>query len=84
MTMTDKTGGAAFPFFRNFQSGETEMSDGMTLRDYFAAAALSGLVVAAVNEADSIKEIQGALQSSDLIAGMAYEIADALLKARET
>lgn len=44
---------------------------GMTLRDYFAAAALTGLV-----------EQAGVLHDKEL-AKWAYEFADAMLKARE-
>lgn len=45
---------------------------GMTLRDYFAAAALTGLV-----------EQAGVLHDKEL-AKWAYEFADAMLKARES
>jgi hypothetical protein len=45
---------------------------GMTLRDYFAAKALQGIMV------DPMMTI-----SADKIADWAYEMADAMLKARE-
>lgn len=46
---------------------------GMTLRDYFAAKALNGLIA-------SMK--QG--QPIEIVAAAAYEMADAMLKARTT
>ena len=44
--MTDKThdGGPAFPFIKDSHEGSGVRSTGMTLRDYFAAAALTGLL----------------------------------------
>jgi len=47
--------------------------DGMTLRDYFAAKALTGLLTA---------EIVGEY-SNEHVAGIAYRIADAMMEARE-
>lgn len=47
--------------------------DGMTLRDYFAAKAMTGLLTA---------EIVGEY-SNEHVAEIAYRIADAMLKARE-
>ena len=49
-------------------------NDGMTLRDYFAAAALQGLLA-------SIQPNQ--LWSGDDVAITCYRTADAMLKARE-
>jgi len=48
-------------------------SQGMTLRDYFAAKAMTGLLTA---------EIVGEY-SNEHVAEIAYRIADAMLKARE-
>ena len=68
-------GGPAFPHKRQIRcNGEvidSEMEPGMTLRDYFAAAALQGLL------ADG----GGASWNDD--AKSAYLAADAMLKARE-
>ncbi len=50
-----------------------ERSQGMTLRDYFAAKAMTGLLTA---------EIVGEY-SNEHVAEIAYRIADAMLKARE-
>lgn len=75
--MNDNTGGPAFPIqghsTRNGQSFQLVMADGMSLRDYFAAKAMQGLITAwtvGVPEANAI-------------AAAAYQYADAMLKARE-
>jgi hypothetical protein len=54
-----------------FPIGSGDMRDptGMTLRDYFAAKALPFLM--------------SAYKDMDAIAGVAYKMADAMLKARE-
>ena len=65
--MITETGGPAFP---THPDGAL-INDGMTLRDYFAAKAMQGIL------ADpSTPEIMD-------IAGAAYEMADAMLKARQ-
>ena len=46
---------------------------GMTLRDYFAAKAMNGLI-----SDGAVPELSG-----ELIAEMSYAMADAMLKARE-
>jgi hypothetical protein len=72
------TGGAAFPCDpwaasepKNVSEAK-RLAEGMTLRDYFAAKAMQGLLA-------------GTLESSDtgLIARDCYAMADAMLKARE-
>jgi hypothetical protein len=61
----------AFPvFFEGYQ-------DGMTLRDYFAAAAMQG-IFASNTEHDHADE-----HIFDAVAEAAYKQADAMLKARE-
>jgi hypothetical protein len=62
-------GGPAFPTPAGVQH-----NDGMTLRDYFAAAALQGLLA-------SIQPNQ--LWSGDDVAVTCYRTADAMLKAKE-
>jgi hypothetical protein len=62
-------GGPAFPTPPGIQH-----NDGITMRDYFAAAALQPLVTSAI-ELDHVKW--------DATAQHAYLIADAMLKARE-
>jgi len=64
-------GGPAFP---RSATDHCHSQEGMTLRDYFAAAALQPLVTSAI-ELDHVKW--------DATAQHAYLIADALLKARE-
>jgi len=57
-------------------NGWGEPEKGMTLRDYFAAKAMQAVITgyATQNKVDSY---------SDYWAGFAYEMADAMLKARE-
>jgi hypothetical protein len=64
---------SAFPStFRSLHPEEAQVHRwGMTLRDYFAAKAMTGLLTA---------EIVG---SNEHVAEIAYRIADAMLKARE-
>jgi hypothetical protein len=69
--MTKETGGQAFP--NEGFNGWGEPQEGMTLRDYFAAKALQGLM----NE-----QSYGA-SSWHLDAKAAYEIADAMLAERK-
>lgn len=65
--MTDKnTGESAFP------RGTSSTYKGMTLRDYFAAKAVQGLLASDVNA------------PIDQFADLAYRVADEMLKARET
>ena len=66
--MSNETGGPAFPTTQYDHGGET---DGMTLRDYFAAKAMQALVHVQVKTAQS------------QTAETAYEWADAMLEARK-
>lgn len=67
--MSKNTGGPAFPFSHVFKE-QAVFCDGMTIRDYFAAKAMHGLI-----------ESNGT--ASGWIAAAAYAIADAMLEARE-
>ncbi|MED5700535.1 hypothetical protein [Enterobacter ludwigii] len=74
--MSNKTGGRAFPCDSIVERDEVGhlhgfevSSGGMTLRDYFAAKALQA--------------IADPCHSPELFANRAYEIADAMLRARE-
>jgi hypothetical protein len=58
------------PAFPNDTALNRWEKSGMTLRDYFAAKALPFLM--------------SAYEDMDAIAGVAYKMADAMLKARET
>jgi hypothetical protein len=64
-------GGPAFP--RTGSDGHTQPQSGMTLRDYFAAAALQGLMA----------KMEPENQLEHHIAKWSYEAADAMLKVRE-
>ena len=71
---TTNTGGPAFPTPR-YERGDM-YSLGMTLRDYFAAKAMQGMLACSNLDA-KLKADAG------LIATSAYQFADAMLKARE-
>lgn len=51
------------------------MAHGMSLRDYFATAAMSTQMMWSADEVD--------LEISYVVAKMSYKIADAMMKARE-
>jgi len=69
----NETGGAAFPGAEyNHQFDKSFPYDGMTLRDYFAAKAMQG-IIAGTNVDITPK----------MIADLSYAVADAMLKERE-
>lgn len=59
---------------RQDTDAEAPFSHGVTIRDYFAAAALQGFMAA---------HTSGGCLVDDLYAKYAYDLADAMLKARE-
>lgn len=69
--MSKDTGGPAFPRSESLQYSQ-HITGGMTLRDYFAAKAMQGLISAWTTAHPPGKETSKA----------AYEYADAMLKAR--
>jgi len=71
------TGGPAFPTPR-YERGDM-YSLGMTLRDYFAAKALQGLLA----DPEPFDLCEGDKTIADTYAKEAYVYADAMLKARE-
>lgn len=81
-------GGPAFPEKRQvhragYATSEFHPVGGMTLRDYFAAKALQGLLSCAgpvikANDNGTFEYLRG----RDALPGLAYEYADAMLKAR--
>ena len=73
--MSDNTGGPAFPV----PDGASDMP-GMTLRDYFAANAMQGLI-SCPDWREGAGEDVG-MDASDYTASVAYMMADAMLKAR--
>lgn len=74
--MIEQTGGPAFPI--NVDSEMTCL--GMTLRDYFAAKAMQGIISKMPFYLDEKQELEKILNS---ISKGAYSYADAMLKARE-
>jgi vacuolar-type H+-ATPase subunit C/Vma6 len=79
MTLADD-GGQAFPFVE-WRSPDGMVSvtkePGMTLRDYFAAQAIDGLINRL--EQDALPDMG---QAAREVAEAAYEIADAMIRAR--
>lgn len=65
----DAAGGAAFPW-RKYD----KTRPGMTLRDWFAGQALSALIL----------EDKKSERANDILANIAYDIADSMLSARNT
>ena len=65
----------AFPVFPETSGGHSAAFQGMTLRDYFAAKAMQGIC-----NSRSHSELKGHAIAS---AKVAYEMADAMMKARE-
>lgn len=75
--MSDKnTGGPAFPCDWDYIDSNREAANGMTLRDYFAAKAIQAML------ANTDFSIQYAKTGELAMAHNAYELADAMLKAR--
>jgi hypothetical protein len=76
MNKDKKTGGPAFPTETSF-----DYKHGMTLRDYFAAQAMTGAQIwdAVLNG----KNAQLANGGVKLLAEISYAVADAMLEARE-
>lgn len=74
-------GGPAFPSSNNVRVGEYASNGhaGMTLRDYFAAKAMQAVAIPSIYRLVTNDTAEG----DALVAKRAYEIADAMLKARE-
>ena len=82
MIDTTNNGGPAFPEIRirggdNYNLPMKLYYGGMTLRDYFAAKAVSQIIATCANDTTH------GMSEADYFAGRAYEIADAMLKARK-
>ena len=84
--MTDKPENPPPPMFAfpsRDASGYYYIAEGATLRDYFAAAALQGLVVLSKGSPDAFTIADGEIiKREDKICEEAYKIADAMLEAR--
>jgi len=75
--MRKNDGGPAFP------SGQGDFYKGISLRDYFAASSLNGFLSdASPNGLLSIIVSGPAGASAEAISSMAYELADAMIEAR--
>lgn len=69
--------------------GIVQGSSGMSLRDYFAAAALQGLTAGRTPDdirdfGHAVRDFGHAVRGGNPIAMAAYTLADAMLKARES
>jgi hypothetical protein len=70
------TGGPAFPL----ETSTAFQNPGMTLRDYFAAKAMQGMLA----DPDTARTVQKARRKMDeAVAELAYMYADAMLKERD-
>lgn len=84
----EKVGGPAFPSDWRFPSGESATCPGMTLRDWFAGQALAGLISSSEahfrgDSSDKAAIAEWRAEVDRRWAGYCYEMADAMLKARE-
>ena len=64
----------AFPVFPETSGGHAAAFQGMTLRDYFAAKAMQGAISGCATRGEVV------IYSN--LAGLSYEVADAMMKAR--
>ena len=69
-------GGPVFPHEFKYGDGTVQRCEGMTLRDAFAGQAISQIIATCANDTTH------GMTKADYFAGRAYEIADAMLKAR--
>lgn len=73
-------GGPAFPVVAEQSLNGISPSPGMSIRDFFAAAAMQGWLASFSDECPHpAKNGEGAMN----VAKMSYKMADAMLKARE-
>ena len=72
------TGGPAFPslpIVQEFEGKRLTMTEGLTMRDYFAAKAMQGELASQSPENE--------YTNLDALAALSYRVADAMLRARE-
>lgn len=79
MSEARNNGGPAFPA-QHFDLTESE--HGLSMRDYFAAKAMQGLMASDLVPAITKDAAEHGFQRLDGIASFAYSLADAMLKAR--
>jgi hypothetical protein len=77
MKDTIKDGGPAFPTTPENYFDMDPYGIGLSMRDYFAAKAMQGLVAASGDSTGNVD------YNDDYLAKSAYAMADAMLKARE-
>jgi hypothetical protein len=83
-TMTDKqTGGPAFPLHAEIRPTLDKEWCGMTLRDYFAAKSLEGLISATTKMTCTDGKFIVDVMDETHMTKIAYSHADAMLKARD-
>jgi hypothetical protein len=76
-----ETGGPAFPLHNHGAQTLGMHVTGMSLRDYFAAKAMQGLIASPRMPAPA--HHGGTDVTDSMVADLAYKMADAMLKARE-
>jgi hypothetical protein len=76
--MSNNTGGPAFP-----TSNGGSPDDGMTLRDYFAAKAMQALIGTVFTDQGLIPTVHADVDDDEHLSLRAYDVADAMLKARQ-
>lgn len=74
-------GGPAFPVTPSYDEGVNMAYSGMSLRDYFAAAAMRGILAGEPHSPEYEFEDGSAVMEG--VAINAYRLADAMLKARD-
>jgi len=74
------TGGPAFPQCAYNMKGGYDITGGMTLRDYFAAKAMQGLIA---RESTSAFNFEVYKDDPWRVALWAYDVADQMIKVRE-
>ena len=84
--MSKNDGGTAFPVREDYCESQGHYrqyaSDGMSLRDYFAAKAISGLMANIELLRSTVKKEQSQSEAESEVARAAYAIADAMLAER--
>jgi hypothetical protein len=68
----------AFPTTRYYDEEPIGVEEGMTLRDYFAAKAMCGILAAMKTTGDASEQ-----KMAEDISGVAYVVADAMLAERK-